>query len=46
MKSKVAIDGRSEEEAVSTIEMETGFMTEAFVIIIIIIIIIIMFRKG
>ena len=45
MKSNVAIEGRSEEEAVSTLERETGFMTEAFVIIIIIIIII-MFKKG
>jgi len=41
MKSNVAIEGRSEEEEVSTLERETGFMTEALVIIIII-----MFMKG
>jgi hypothetical protein len=34
MKTNVAIEGRSEEAAVSTFERETGgFMTEAFVVL-------------
>jgi hypothetical protein len=32
-KSNVSIEGRSEEVAVSTLERETSFMTEAFVVL-------------